>query len=303
MYSIRESILGQYLYCMVQLSNERISVSIHPDGAELRSLTHNVNGRQYLWSGDPAYWGKYSPVLFPFVGSLKDGRYTYEGKSYPMGRHGFARDKTFEAEVVDHREARFSLEDDESTRAVYPFSFRLTITYQLRGPILGVTYKVYNPGDGIMWFCIGAHPAFAVPNAPVLSYDDYFLDFNESEVLERWELEGGLLKKVSSPFLDGRSRILLSKDLFAKDAIVLKGLRSSTITVATTYDTHGFRFNMEGWPYLGLWAASGADFLCIEPWQGHADHVDDPYDITQKEGVVALESGRSWSRNWWVELF
>ena len=286
---------------MIHLSNDHLSADIHPDGAELRSLKHH--GREHLWSGDPAFWGKHSPVLFPIVGTVKGNVYTYEGKEYKLPRHGFARDKTFTAEVLSPSEARFTLADDESTRAVYPFAFRFHLNYKLYGARMILSYSVENPGVDDLYFCVGAHPAFAVPNAPGLSYEDYYLEFSEPETAGRWELESGLLKSAPVPFLNEAIRIPLSRELFAKDAIVLKGLRSSTLVLASAKDPHGVCFSIEGWPHLGLWAAPGADFLCIEPWQGHADHLDDDADIRTKEGVVRLEPGRTWSKAWWVELF
>ncbi len=286
---------------MIHLQNGQLSISIHPDGAELRSLKHH--DREYLWSGDPVYWGKYSPVLFPIVGTVKGNRYTHDGQSYSLPRHGFAREKTFAVEQSGVNKARFTLSDDEATRAVYPFSFRFHLTYELQGARMILTYTVENPGEEDLFFCLGAHPAFAVPLAPGLVYEDYHLEFSEPETAGRWELEGGLLKTTPTPYLSGIIRIPLSKELFSRDAIVLKGLRSSTLVLASDKDPHGVRFSIEGWPHLGLWAAPGADFLCIEPWQGHADHVDDDPDIRQKEGVVLVEPGRHWSKAWWVELF
>jgi galactose mutarotase-like enzyme len=288
---------------MIQLSNDLISASIHPDGAELRSLVHLGNGRQYLWKGDPAFWGKFSPVLFPIVGTLKDNKYVHLGQEYSLWRHGFAREKTFSVEQLSSSEARFSLADDETTRKVFPFAFRLHLNYRLYGPRLILTYTVENPGSGDLYFCLGAHPAFAVPNAPDLAYDDYYLEFSEPETAGRWELEGGLLKAEPTPYLDAKIRIPLSKELFSKDAIVLKGLRSQTLVLASAKDPHGLCFGIEGWPHLGLWAAPGADFVCIEPWQGHADHVNDGPELRHKEGVVRLNPGGSWSKSWWVELF
>ena len=66
----------------VQSKDLRITVS--DSGAELMSIEDILTGKQYLWHGDAAYWGRRSPVLFPIVGSLKDKEYKYNGKSYPM---------------------------------------------------------------------------------------------------------------------------------------------------------------------------------------------------------------------------
>ena len=52
--------------------------------------------QEYLWNGDERYWPRRVPVLFPFVGLLKNRQYSYAGKNYSMVQHGFARDMEFE---------------------------------------------------------------------------------------------------------------------------------------------------------------------------------------------------------------
>ena len=44
----------------ITIQNERVRAVIHPIGAELQELKDLQSGVNYLWSGDPAYWGKYS---------------------------------------------------------------------------------------------------------------------------------------------------------------------------------------------------------------------------------------------------
>ncbi len=64
---------------------------------------------EYLWNADAKFWKRSAPVLFPFVGSLKNKEYHYEGKTYSMGQHGFARDMEFAVDVQTATEAWFSL--------------------------------------------------------------------------------------------------------------------------------------------------------------------------------------------------
>ena len=61
-------------------------------GAEVKSVIRKDNNREYMWYGNKKFWGRTSPVLFPFVGSMRDKKFTWQGKDYPMGQHGFARD-------------------------------------------------------------------------------------------------------------------------------------------------------------------------------------------------------------------
>ena len=288
---------------MIRLRHEGIRASIHPLGAELCQLSSAATGLEYLWSGDPAWWGKFSPVLFPIVGTLRDDHYQYRGTTYTLPRHGFAREKVFRAETISEAEALFTLEDDESTRVVYPFRFVLQLRYLIANGRLTVTYSVFNPDDRPLYFSLGAHPAFRVPLREGSSYEDYRLTFNRPETTGRWTLSGGLIRDEAVPFLNNEQTILLTTETFARDAIVLKDLQSDYITLQSDRDPHGLRFGIEGWPHLGLWAAPGAPFVCIEPWQGHADTVSHDGELTRKPGIVCLEPGGEWSKAWWVELF
>jgi galactose mutarotase-like enzyme len=286
---------------MIRLMNSQLQASMDPLGAELREL--KAHGRDYLWSGDPAWWGKCSPVLFPIVGTLKDNHYHYGGTTHTLPRHGFARDKVFEARQLSDTEAVFTMEDDEATRIAYPFRFLLRLRYLLVGNRLTVTYTVINTGDAPLFFSLGAHPAFAVPLMPESTYDDHYLEFETEETAGRWELKDGLLTGEVVPFLEHQRRIPLTKGLFASDAIVLKGLKSRSLSLRNDKDDHGLRFGIEGWPHLGIWAAKDADFVCIEPWQGHADPVSHDGRLERKPGMLRLAPAEDWENSWWVELF
>ena len=77
------------------LENEKLKVKILGKGAELRSIYGKENGLEYVWNADPKYWNRASPVLFPFIGNLKNKKYRHNGVEYAMGQHGFARDMEF----------------------------------------------------------------------------------------------------------------------------------------------------------------------------------------------------------------
>ncbi|TDX00013.1 aldose 1-epimerase family protein [Dinghuibacter silviterrae] len=287
---------------MIELHNDLLQVAIDPKGAELQMLCRKDNGLNYLWKGDPAFWGKFSPVLFPIVGTLRDNHYRYQGKTYTLPRHGFARDKTFVVSHLGPSEAEFSLSDDESTRSVFPFPFILRLHYRLDGAVMELRYEVHNPGDGPLFFSVGGHPAFAVPLVAGTEYEDYTLTFSQPETASRRVLADGLLSKTATPFLQDERLVHLSHALFTQDAIVLNGLVSDTVTLGSSKTPHGLTFRIRDWPDLGIWAAPDAPFVCIEPWQGHADEVDTDQELTHKKGIVALAAGATWSRAWTVEL-
>ena len=58
------------------LENLKLKITINQRGAELSSIFSKENGTEYLWNADEKYWKRSAPVLFPIVGSLKDGKYT-----------------------------------------------------------------------------------------------------------------------------------------------------------------------------------------------------------------------------------
>lgn len=287
----------------VTIHNELISVRIKEKGAELESLFNKELGLEYIWNGDPAFWGKSSPVLFPIVGQLLEDKYRYQGKTYSLPRHGFARDQVFELESHTDNYAVFLLRSNESTRSLYPFDFELRINYRLDKNRLTVEYSVKNTGVGEMYFSIGAHPAFAVPLVKGTEYEDYYLAFSKIETAPRWTISKGGQIGDAEPFLDSTSTLQLKKELFSRDALVFKGLESNQISIKSNKHLHGIEFSFSGFPFFGIWAAPGADFVCLEPWCGIADSVKHNQELTLKEGIEKLLRAGSWARQWSVTCF
>ena len=144
------------------IQNNFLTVQVKNAGAELCSIKDKA-GTEYLFDANPAYWGRSAPVLFPFVGSLKNKSFVYEGKSYQMGQHGFARDRDFSLLQKEEASIWFRLTSNEETLAIYPLPFVLDIGYQLEDNSIRVLWNVHNPSDKSLLFSIGAHPAFLCP--------------------------------------------------------------------------------------------------------------------------------------------
>lgn len=289
---------------MIFIENELLKVTINPKGAELTSLFHKKNSLEYMWNGNPAFWGKYSPVLFPIIGELKENGYLFENTFYKMGRHGFARDLIFFEEQRDAESVVFLLNSSDGTLKIFPFIFEFRIIYSLKNSKLNVRYIIHNNGKAAMYFSVGGHPAFALPLLPGSAYNDYYLEFEKEETINKWLVsKQGLIEKESVPFLIAEKRIRMTKELFYKDAIVLKNLKSKSVSLKSPVSQHGFKFDFNGFPYLGIWAAKNADFVCIEPWCGIADSVDSDQQLVNKEGIISLEPSAIFSRTWSVELW
>jgi len=286
---------------MIQLTNGQLVVTINEKGAELQSI--QLNEVEYLWQADAKYWGKHSPVLFPIVGELKDGKYIFDGKEYLLPRHGFARDYIFEVEQPSETSATFTLRSTGETLAVYPFQFIFQIQYEIKQHSLYCSYIVQNVNDGDMYFSVGGHPAFRVPLQDKLQYTDYTLEFNNDSVLNRFLLNNGLIKDNTEVVALNKNKLYLTPSLFYNDAIVLKHIASDEIKLSDEKDEHGLTFSFRGFPYFGIWAAKDAPFVCLEPWCGIADNVHHDYQLKNKEGINQLAAGEAWKRTWSVELF
>ena len=170
----------------VVLENEALKVTINSFGAELASIRGKATDTEYLWNAD-------APVLFPLLGSLKNKEYHYEGKTYSMGQHGFARDMEFAVDVQTATEAWFSLQSNDETKAKFPLEFILKIGYELEGKELKVIWQVENPDTKILYFSIGGHPAFMCPVDEKGKQSEYYFKFDTDK-----DLTYGLVVKVPS---------------------------------------------------------------------------------------------------------
>jgi galactose mutarotase-like enzyme len=288
---------------MILLKNENIKVTISAKGAELQSIKSKKDNLEYLWKGDPAFWGKFSPVLFPIVGALKNNTYCIGDQSYQLPRHGFARDLDFEVQQISEEEALFTLSHTAKTLEVYPFKFKLSLRYRLSGSAVSCTYEVNNPGTKDLLFSVGAHPAFAVPLTADTVYEDYYLEFSQDESLNIHQIEDNLIGDQVAILQLSDRKLNLQHELFYNDALVMKDLNSKSIQLKNIKNQHGLNFRFIDFPFFGIWSAKDADFVCLEPWCGIADSIHHNQQLSDKEGIQSLSPGLDWKRSWEVEVF
>ncbi|WP_297333417.1 aldose 1-epimerase family protein [Flavobacterium sp.] len=281
----------------IQITNGKLTASFKNKGAELISLQDD-NGREYMWGGNPDFWGKHSPVLFPIVGTLKNNSYNYNGKAYTLNRHGFARDMVFTIKQKDDISVSFSLVYSNETLKFYPFSFELIISYRLDENNLIVHYTIKNHHtEAPMLFSIGAHPAFDLPG----NFLDYSLHFDSDETLTATPLKDDLLTNGMSRITLQEKMLPLRYSLFENDALVFKQLLSRSVSIAFKGKPF-LKVTYDDFPSLGIWTKPGAPFICIEPWQGYADNTDSNGRLEDKEGIITLEAGTEASKSFSVEI-
>lgn len=278
------------------IKNSILTAEITHFGAELISLKSSHN-KEYIWEGNPDFWGKHSPILFPIVGTLKNNSFHYNGIEYHLSRHGFARDMEFILLEVTENSAVFSIQSSEKTLKVYPFKFELQLIYTLHKNSLSIEYKVINNGKTTMPFSIGAHPAFALPN----QFENYAFAFDKEESLEYYLLEHDLISNKTKKLKIQDTTISMNYELFRNDALIFKTLQSNSLTILENKNPI-LRVHFEDFPSLGIWTKINAPFICIEPWFGYSDTNDSSGNLFDKEGIQILESDATFHSKFSIEI-
>ena len=283
---------------MIQIENEQLTVQIDPLGAQMHSIKRNAAGLEYLWQGDPKSWKRQAPVLFPFVGRLKDDQYEYQGKVYHQTQHGFARDREFKVVEQSSERVVFELRDDEKTRAAFPFAFVLTIAYQLDEDRLLVSYRVENPSnDQTLIYALGAHPGFNVPVDEQSSFET--TQFSVSPAIDYQQVKlvaPGPFNDLEHPaVLHMQQPIQLDHELFDEDALIFatKGM-PFTATLTEPQTNHGVHVQVNGAPFVGVWSPypAQANLVCVEPWWGIADSIHSDGRLEDKQVMSRLAPGK-----------
>jgi galactose mutarotase-like enzyme len=294
--SIFVIILKKQVVMEVIIENSGLQATLNSKGAELVSMQSKTTNREYIWDGNPGFWGKHSPVLFPIVGTLKDNFYVYENKKYELSRHGFARDLEFEVIQKTENQATLSLKASEFTKANFPFEFELQISYTLENLELKIGYSIINHGNHKMPYSIGAHPAFALPE----NFENYTLEFEKQEYLDCFVLENDLIAS-SYPISLIEKKMPLTYSIFEKDALIFKKIDSKKITILEN-DLPLLSIKFDDFKNLGIWTKTDAKFICLEPWLGYSDTSTANGNIFDKEGIIILESKQNDSFEFSIEI-
>lgn len=280
---------------IVTISNSQLSATINTLGAELISLVKT--NKNYIWQVDETYWNKTSPILFPIVGRLKNDSYTYNGETYELPRHGFARNMEFSFDKRSEHQVIFELNETEETKQNYPFDFKLLMAYTLMDNELVIEYFIRNQSDEVLPFSIGAHPAFAITG----NFEEYVLAFNKDDIFETHHLENESFNGTTTLVETENNTFALNYAFFEKDALVFKHLKSNEV-VLKHLNKNILKMNYDNFPYLGIWTKKNAPFLCIEPWCGLADNQNHNGNLEDKEGINLLPAGEDFLRAIRIEI-
>lgn len=280
------------------LENEYLKVTVTTWGAQVKSVVRKCDGVEHMWQADPTVWGYHAPILFPYCGKLKDGYFTYEGKTYESpAQHGFARTSTHK--VVWHTPDRLTLElhESEQTLAVFPFPFFLLSTFTLEGDTLHHTLTVKNPGPKPMNVGIGYHPAFNVPFDEKHTIEDYELRFSETESpLCLGTAPKGLVNGQVYSLGSNIDAIPITAGMFDNDSHCMVNLKSKTLGLYEKDTGRAVVCDIADFPYTLIWSKPGTpQFICIEPWQSLPSYEFGGQAWEEKPAAATIAPGQAWS--------
>ena len=276
---------------LFQIGNDKITIQVDSMGAELKSLKEVASDREYMWNGDPQYWKRTSPVLFPLVGGVKDGVYRVDGREYPMGQHGFARDMEFQLKSQVAHEIWFVLEANGDTLDKYPYPFMLEIGYELVDATVIVKWRVHNPEKERMYFSIGGHPAFLCPIEEGTKQSDYGLRFDTEDEVVSSCLENGLISGRQVTYKLHNGTYSITEDLFDGDALVIEHDQAHSVALVAPDGRAYLTVDFDA-PLFGIWSPpkKNAPFICIEPWYGRCDRADYTGEWKEREWMQSLDA-------------
>lgn len=287
-----------------QLKNKQLTITVKSFGAELCSAVSNETNIEYIWRADPSIWPRHAPNLFPIVGKLKGGQFTYKNNFYSLPQHGFARDNDFICIEQSEDYLLFELKANENLLLNFPFDFSFQVGYRLSGNRIDVSYSVFNPDNKDMYFSVGAHPAFNCPLQNNESFDDYELVFPNKDSLTINTLNDGLITHHTKEIPLDNHTLKISKQLFDNDALVFMNQQIEEVKLVSCKSTHGVSLVSNGWPYYGIWSKKGSEqFICLEPWYGIADSETMMETFEKKTGILKLDPKQTFNCSFEVLLF
>lgn len=287
-----------------ELHNETIAISVDSHGAELKSLKRLQEGTEYLWKGDTAFWGRTSPVLFPFVGGVNHKEYRTKGRTYAMSQHGFARDMEFKLLTQTENEIWMALYSDEETLKKYPYEFVLKLGYRLLKDGVKIFWQVENQGKEELPFSIGGHPAFNCPIEDGKRQTDYMIYLDAKDKIISTRLGNtGLATDQQDVYELKDGYLAITEELFDNDALVIENNQAKKVALCDGEGTPYLTVTMDA-PLFGIWSPphKNAPFICIEPWYGRCDREDFTGELKDREWENTISPGEIWKAAYQVTV-
>ena len=267
-------------------------------GAEM--VAFRKNGNDALWQGDPEIWDEHSPLLFPFCCLLKDNKVLIEGKQYAMGAHGFIRFMEFEVECATDTHIELVARSNKETLKMYPYEFVMRVTHDVNESGFSTEFKVQNPSDREIKYCIGAHPGFYTG-----SIEDWQLVFDKP-------VDQTLYYTTPERYMDlslVHSRRLttvfeLRYEDFAKNAFMALEPDFNSVRLVNKHTGKGYEFSFNNFSVFAMWTSSerNCPYICLEPWNGVPAFVDESGNFEDKPYLQTLAPNEERAVSYSVKL-
>ena len=289
------------------LTNEFLTAVISDIGGETLSIS-DKSGREYMWRADPEIWEDRAPLLFPICGEIKDGTYSWKGKSYSVPGHGFLPKLPLSANQISDAKLVLTAKESEKTLEKYPFRFQLTVTYTLIGKKLLMEAVVENTDEGELPFMFGGHPGLSLAVSPEETLEGHAIEFGGKDSCDIHYLQNVCFaapKAEVFPLPGGK--LMLSDALFATPATDTLVFEGAPLSVTLACEKSGKRVTVsrsESLPFLCVWRmmGKGADFVCIEPWSGIPSDGVTPEVFETRGHMCRLAPGEKKEFSYGIEI-
>ncbi|MDE7296066.1 MAG: hypothetical protein K2N84_02255 [Clostridia bacterium] len=269
-----------------KILKDGLCLTVDDMGAEPVSVL--FQGKERLWQNENGAWAGHAPLLFPVCGNCE---VIIGGKQYPLPRHGFARKSLFTLTKKGENYLCYELTGSEETRSVYPFPFKLTVTYTIVSGALEITHEV-TAGNTPLVFSLGAHPCFALES----DLGEYELVFEREEHLIHLPHDNaGLLTGEQRDFGMCKVFPIPAEELTEGKTLIFGDVQSRSVILRKRTGAEVAEYRFEGFSHLLLWRPEGARAICVEPWCNLPGRVGEQGEFAQKQGVISLGVGESYT--------
>ena len=253
-------------YKTLTLTDGEYAFTVTPEkGGMATSFTKN--GDEYLWLRDKNFESTDRPrcgipILFPNCGKPDDGVHHFNGAAYPIEVHGLADLVPWQVKSADDTAIELTLTPNGLTKFVYPFDFALTMRYTLTGSTATLALTVANTGDKALPFSVGFHPYFAASKLDNVAFDIDAATCSESAKGEQ----------PAAP-----ETITLTRKEGSADSIRLMTGVKSPMRFTDSGNGHKVTVSFDESVFTNgvLWQQDAESFVCMEPWNGWANSVNE----------------------------
>jgi galactose mutarotase-like enzyme len=270
---------------LVCLQNKNLRMWIYPEqGFQIYRLEQDIENRDTVILVDyppnccePSDRRFGNPILFPNPGVANsqngDDTWIWNKKTFSMPPHGFGRNFYWKVTEIQTSSITGELVSSSSTKAQYPFDFRVRVKYSLEDDGLVIETWIENTGENAFPYAFGFHPYFRTPLGPKGTKSDCTIDLPKGiriKSSDQWRSFSG------EPF---SPKCLHALDPELSSSIALTETNSKFLHLMDKANKVAVKISVEespqDFPVWVVWSASvEAPYVCIEPWTDLANALN-----------------------------